>query len=134
MSSENDKATERDWLAEAKALCDAATRGPWRHPEDDGTIGSVECSRGTVAQVQQCAPGMTRREANEQRQRDAEFIASARTDLPRALAVVEAADALAAAVDALAEAERYHVGDWDKYYDSMYAALAAYRKARGGGR
>ncbi len=117
----------KDWVSETRARCEAATEGPWRWP-DDGTVGTVECRGGDcLAQVQDHLPG-SRVERQERRQENARFIASARTDLPRALSVVEAADALAKATMDLVTC---HLGDDEQALAAIAKdALAAYRSVR----
>lgn len=95
-----------DWLDAAKARSDAATDGPWTAADSvDGFSASVHGPRGCVA----AARSTPNRELGFElgplqpgrRREDAEFIAAARTDLPKAL------DALRALLDAAAISERH---------------------------
>lgn len=115
-----------DWAAAARARCEAATPGPWADRKDSQHSGSVLVEENgqwveTVARVY-CGAMKGHGPAN------AEFIAAARTDLPHALACVEAADRLVALLD---EALDIVPGsDHWKWREEAHVALAAYKGAR----
>lgn len=134
----NDPCTYReDWVKDGKERCEAATK-PEHWQVRILAEGKVQCLDGELK------PGfsvalvpMSLVECDD----DADFIAHARTDLPRALACIEAADALVAAYDRLRVAQRAMRGEGSmldlmdelgKASDAHNAALAAYQKARKG--
>jgi hypothetical protein len=79
--------TEREWLAAAKARCERATPGPW-HQHERATTSVQDVQGRDVLHWQSSIP----EDASwERANRNAAFIAHARTDLPRALAALEAA-------------------------------------------
>lgn len=132
-----------DWVQLAKERAEAATPGPWVREDDwmcevnaelrDLGVGSV-----TYKNVVKLVDGLDRvcfRGAP-----DAEFIAAARSDIPRLIACVEAADALAGVGQELLSWHNQTKpegavipGDLHSRYSR---ALAAYRtaRARGGDR
>lgn len=114
-----------DWVAETRALCDAATPGPWEHVMLPGREDPPESGKRHVAVVNaHISLAITRRP----RAVDCDFIATARTALPRALTALEAADALAAAVsDGCGCDQCNEMGDGPCQIET---ALAAYREAR----
>ena len=71
--------TEREWIKQAKARCEAATPGPWAWIISDA---AVESSSSEVCACYGPSPTADK---------NAEFIAHARVDLDRALAALEAA-------------------------------------------
>ena len=85
--------TTRDWIDEAIERCDAATPGPWR----EGTLNVWhDASVTRVADTERHwmeAGEFHHRGVDScyREQCDARFIANARQDLPRALAIVQAA-------------------------------------------
>lgn len=109
----------KDWLEELRARCEAATPGPWETDDEDNGIAGP--NGGLVAFVHPYANTHTVIASGEEwSHADAAFIAAARTDLPRALAVIEKADAVFEAMDDVEV-------PWP-----VLKALAAYRKARHG--
>jgi hypothetical protein len=120
----------KDWVQEARRRCDRATPGPWRRyigPPANAHAG--EFRRGartitggpgdTLVADDPSLPGRVIETAGwTYCTENAAFIEIARTHLPRALDVIEAADAL---VKALADNER------DRF---ITEALAAYKAVR----
>lgn len=68
-----------DWLDAAKARADAATGGPWKF-DCDSALGSIWAD----------VPGNREEVAQANYDSDGEFIAAARTDLPKALDALRA--------------------------------------------
>ncbi len=84
-----------DWRAAAEARCEAATEGPWLVEESDGYItGHITSEHhdycGTFCK---CARSDSVNSVGTLTIDDANFIAHARTDLPRALAELREKDA-----------------------------------------
>ena len=73
----------KDDLAEIRARVDEATEGPWGAPERDGPYA-------TVTDADTCEALFVAIDAGNSPERDMEFIAHARTDVPRLLDAVEA--------------------------------------------
>lgn len=82
----------REWIDAAQARCDRATPGPWRAPETPvPSWHNPSVIRGGAASVNESMPTDWIAEAgpaDANGQADAEFIAAARADLPRALAAL----------------------------------------------
>lgn len=117
-----------DWVKDSKARCEAATPGPWRVSDSHGLHvrgggDGVMPSGVMVADLEQCAF-----HGDEASVRvDAELIANARTDLPRALACIEAADALVGHMEGI----MHLAGTGACPPNCMFhRLLAAYQKAR----
>ena len=77
--------TESEWWREAGARADAATPGPWEF--DDGHSRFVVAPSGVIAEFQTFRGRATP---------DASFIASARSDVPRLVATLDAIAAVLA--------------------------------------
>lgn len=113
-----------DWLTEAEAACEAATEGPWQLVTKSGVhriIGPHHPAVGNPSVAFQCTygRGIGHEDFIEECQATAEFIALSRTALPRAIAIIRAADELARMVEGgFAEGP------------SLTMILAAYRKLR----
>jgi chromosome segregation ATPase len=100
-------------VSESRAICAAATEGPWRL-EDDGTMG------GIVVHLPSGRP------YRNDRLEDAEFIAHARQALPLALDRVEELERDLAAMTESRERHRAHVlAGWEKECEEMKAELNA---------
>lgn len=120
-----------DWVAEARALCDAATPGPWMVPNGGINLRGKQISWNVTTD----APNGERiGAAGCSNPEDAAFIASARTALPRALTALEAADVLAELADRLvratAEAEPEHASWIPSLRGAITLALAKFKEAR----
>jgi hypothetical protein len=102
------------WLDQAQQRADAATPGPW----ESGPEGTSEDDFGVFA------PEVAHDIVAAEEQADAEFIAAARTDLPRALAALRAVLGEADACDQLAQSATDTRGDG--------SSAAAYRLAARG--
>jgi len=79
------------WLAETRVVCDGATPGPWAIERRVGTKATrtvVVYASGDICTLYEWARPDKYRKAQGH---DAAFIAAARTALPRALTIVEAA-------------------------------------------
>ena len=108
-----------DWLKDAKARSAAASPGPWEWSERPRY---------------EDADGLRTNDA------DATFIVAARSDLPRAIAALEAADRLVAAIQEREDWCRdmghnpdgcdFCCGGGDEAGQAVEVALAAYREAR----
>lgn len=90
-------------IAELKALCDAATPGPWRQ-DYERVIGNGEWIEDVATAVYTGPPRF-----HEQRFHDAALIAAARTALPEALAEIERLRAQVAELEAEVEGLNYYV-------------------------
>lgn len=114
--------TKKDWVELAMERCEAATPGPWRAVDGDDMEGAViEKANDAEAEHMRRVAQADGYEENE----NADFIAHARTDLPRALAAVRAADELAEYIEAVLDMS-------DRHQPGLAGALAAYRLARSG--
>lgn len=133
-----------DWTTEARARCEAATPGPWDDVISSWHVRTLREGVDFICEMVDADDGTSGPFGNPGPQTSANkaFIAAARADLPRALAVVEAADALVAAL-ATADLECIYKGSAaarDKYPEcpapqkcwtcQMRPALTAYRKVR----
>lgn len=83
------------WLAEAKKRCDEATPGPWRTPGGDGTLDYLIETEALLS----CREGYVYGDEiivndYETAKKDLQFIAHARTDLPKALDMLVRAKSL----------------------------------------
>ena len=81
--------TAADWIAERRRFEQAATEGPWEAGTGDGDPRPhvwTSRSSGCVAEITYVVPN----DYGDVRPADAEFIAAARTALPRALDALEA--------------------------------------------
>jgi len=88
-----------DVLDQIQKRADAATEGPWVEWHENGTPGQLEaynCPPATGAFLIDYADW-------EQKQKDANFIAHARTDIPALLAMVRERDAKLAAVQQIVD-------------------------------
>ena len=120
-----------DEIKAGLALCEAATEGPWEWERHDDSMDSL-AGPHDVLSVMKCDSCVgSERRCYKPDPDDAEFIARARTDLPRALAVVEAADRLAVLIDDYVGEDHDHDRDECDKCEALYVALAAYRKVRG---
>lgn len=119
---------ERDWLAEAKARCEAATPGNWEVGGNSFAVLMVDHDAKKQAFVGFPLPPFGTPHSRE----NAEFIAHAHADIPRAVAALEAADALASLVEAYQNdvTEDPDGHDWVKRMLEIDSALAAYKEAR----
>lgn len=115
-----------DWIDDAEAACEAATEGPWKlekrivHEEyyemviDLGGTGELQTTESGAMQA------------------DMQFVPISRTALPRALAIIRAADELAKIIGEICpvkfgpDVPRPGPAYWSRANE----ALAAYRKAR----
>ena len=76
------------WIDSQLAICNAATRGPWIHDVSRGTIGDViTADSDAIAQAQQRidTSGHGNERQTEIRNKNAAFIAAARTGYPAML-------------------------------------------------
>lgn len=131
------------WLEEAKGLQEAATPGPWCPALGNATVPIDGRAQRAVIQEGRFTSGvaLTGYPDDEQARADAEAIANARTSLPRAIGVIEVADAWVAAEDSPHDEEpgsmNYVCNDGCvcSRADRIRAARAAYVEARprGGG-
>lgn len=71
----------RKWLDEVKERCEKATPGPWKHFVTESFSANVVGDGWVVARCETFSTG--------QELADAKFIAHARGDIPRLLAIVE---------------------------------------------
>ena len=122
----------KDWVQEARERCFAATPEPW-----DGVISSeaVRYLGPTIpgaehgAYIAACGGDVDA----DQVQANKHLIAASRADLPRALDVIEAADALALAVEAWGDNSEFFHLDLEALRaraERVLAALAAYQEKR----
>jgi hypothetical protein len=119
-----------DWLAEAKARCDAADPGPWKWNDDasegnDLTGPACPILFATNIPPDDPTPMVFVSHVNKP------LLASSRTDIPRLIGVVEAADGLLVAIE-----HGSHLSDekcGHERCDAIRNALAAYQAARHGG-
>ena len=110
------KMTAADWLAERRRIEQAASEGPWEHEgvgeitqhfslPEPATVVSTD-----VACMAYCYGGSA---AGVERDEDAEFIADARTALPKALDALEAVLKLHKPVAVYAQADECECGNED---------------------
>lgn len=93
-----DPMTAAEWIAKRRELLDAATEGPWDHYRPHPNYRAYQVSQvPPEGHLGECVSNCDDVQAAE----NAEFIADARTSLPRALDALEAV---------LAEHERGHFG------------------------
>ena len=98
--------TAADWIAKRERLGEAATEGPWRRVTEPGT-------KNHALHDARDADIATDYEGVWYNKGDAEFIADARTALPKALAALEAVLALHQPVKIYAQADECGCGDED---------------------
>ena len=114
-----------DWLREIEERCAKATPGPWEvERRDYDNMYDTRPDRSRVV-LERDRDGLWKDTTGAILSQDAAFIASARTDIPRLLEVVRAADALAKALD------DFGLQSGDDMSD-VFDALEAYQKARRG--
>jgi len=77
-----------EWVKETKELCDKATAGKWSAGYSDGSGPEYIVSKDPIAKTN-WGCSCCELELTEQKLKDAKFIAASRTDLPRALEVIE---------------------------------------------
>jgi hypothetical protein len=76
-------------LRAAKALCDAATRGPWQWCEEYGSVALRSLTVGPYQSVAIAEPCGTQNSSVLLDDADAQFIAASRSLVPRLIAEVE---------------------------------------------
>ena len=104
--------TAADWIAEQRRIEQAATEGPWEAGTGDGDPRPhvwASRSSGCVADITYVVSN----DYGDVRPDDAEFIADARTALPKALDALEAVLALHQPVKIYAQADECGCGDED---------------------
>lgn len=104
----SEKDASPDWMQEARERCDAATPGPWRRLPDMSVVEAEE-DGSLVADTDPTAIQYGTPQASDaativaQAHANAEFIAAARDDLPRALDEIERLRQLSEAVQGQAQ-------------------------------
>lgn len=121
-----------DWIAAARRRCEASMPGDWvvhRFDRSSGEIAyqvqALDYRPGADDEIDDVLATINDHR-NPKARATAEFIAAARTDLPRALDLVVAADAI---IKAMAEAERPYREPPTK---EVRALIATYEKLRRG--
>lgn len=127
-----------EWLAEAKKRCEQAMPSPWYvkdDPEPKYLPLIARCLQASIMGHPDLRQGIawTVGLGDPADKNNAEFIAHARTDLPKALALLERAQAVIQAAQAIYEADDVYVvnpkAEVDARDQALSHALDAYRKA-----